>query len=233
MSSLQPVKIAKDSTRDKILMAAGPIFAERGYRDATIREICEQAGVNVASVNYYFGDKQALYHESVLLAHRMRSEKSPRPILNPETPAEEKLKQFIAQILNSMVVNEKGPWQVQLLMNEIQDPTETCQHLVEEYFRPFMEDLKSIVDQLAETPIAATDTTRIALSIVGQCMIYRFAPTTQAMTLGNVFSHRLNESVDGLEADSSELESLAELITQFSLGGIRQLSSQSTTKQNN
>jgi AcrR family transcriptional regulator len=54
-----------DPTRDKLLDVAGRIFADRGYRAATIREICVAAGANVAAVNYHFGDKLGLYTEAV------------------------------------------------------------------------------------------------------------------------------------------------------------------------
>ena len=51
-------------TRGKLLVAAGEIFAEKGFRDATIAEICRQAGTNIAAVNYHFGSKEALYREA-------------------------------------------------------------------------------------------------------------------------------------------------------------------------
>ena len=62
-------------TRSRILNAAGPVFADKGFRDATVRDICQAASVNLASVNYHFGDKQRLYIESVKEAHRGGSTK--------------------------------------------------------------------------------------------------------------------------------------------------------------
>src|SRR5512139_1670083 len=51
-------------TRKNLLAAASEVFAEKGYRDATIAEICERAKANVAAVNYHFGDKETLYIEA-------------------------------------------------------------------------------------------------------------------------------------------------------------------------
>ncbi len=65
---------ARDLTRDKLIEAAGHVFAERGYRAATIREICRRAGANVAAVNYTFGDKMGLYTE--VLRHSVRAAKT-------------------------------------------------------------------------------------------------------------------------------------------------------------
>ena len=55
-----------DDTRERLLEAASRVFAEKGYEKATVREICTAAKVsNLAAVNYYFGDKERLYIESV------------------------------------------------------------------------------------------------------------------------------------------------------------------------
>ena len=60
-------------------IAAGEIFAERGFDGTTVRDICQRAGANIAAVNYYFGDKQRLYVEAVVQAHRWRMEQFPLP----------------------------------------------------------------------------------------------------------------------------------------------------------
>ena len=52
-------------TRERLLHAAAEMFAEHGYRDARVRDICQRAGANIAAVNYHFGDKQRLYQEAL------------------------------------------------------------------------------------------------------------------------------------------------------------------------
>ena len=42
--------------RERLLEAAGEIFAEHGFRNTTVREICKRADINLAAVNYYFRD---------------------------------------------------------------------------------------------------------------------------------------------------------------------------------
>jgi AcrR family transcriptional regulator len=48
-------------TRQRLLKAAGKVFAERGFRAAAVHDICERARANIAAVNYYFGSKEHLY----------------------------------------------------------------------------------------------------------------------------------------------------------------------------
>ncbi len=47
-------------TRERILDAAERLFGDRGVVATSLRDITAEAGVNVASVNYHFGSKEAL-----------------------------------------------------------------------------------------------------------------------------------------------------------------------------
>ncbi len=51
---------AKRSTRDQILDAAFAILARDGYGALTARSVAQEAGTNLALVNYYFGGKKGL-----------------------------------------------------------------------------------------------------------------------------------------------------------------------------
>ncbi|MDH5301011.1 MAG: CerR family C-terminal domain-containing protein [Gammaproteobacteria bacterium] len=48
-------------TRDSLIQAAIPLFAESGFKGVSVREICAAAGANVAAVQYHFDGKEGLY----------------------------------------------------------------------------------------------------------------------------------------------------------------------------
>ena len=52
-----------DSTRERLLVAAAALFAERGREGVTIRDIAATAGVRHGCINYHFRSKDELYHE--------------------------------------------------------------------------------------------------------------------------------------------------------------------------
>jgi len=49
------------STRERLLQAATRLFADNGYRGASVRDICNLAGANPGAVSYHFGGKRQLY----------------------------------------------------------------------------------------------------------------------------------------------------------------------------
>ena len=204
--------MTQSKAKKRILLAAGPIFARKGFKNATVREICDSAGVNVASVNYYFGDKQQLYLETVILARQMRVEQAPFPKWNEETPPESKLRDFIRILLRRFVAMETVPWQVHLLVRETLNPTEACEKLVEEYFRPFFNRLLSIVDELAEQPLPEIQRQKIGFSIIGQCVHYRFSSGVMSMLLD-----------DDEYEKHFDLDELTNHISEFSLGAVQRL----------
>ncbi len=59
-----------EQTMQNLLAAARKLFAERGFRRTSVRDIANEAGSNVAAVNYHFGSKENLYRE-VFRQHKL------------------------------------------------------------------------------------------------------------------------------------------------------------------
>lgn len=72
------------TSRNEILAVATEHFALRGYHGASVREITEQADVNLAAVNYHFRNKESLYREvlssGLNLINQTRTKKLERAI---------------------------------------------------------------------------------------------------------------------------------------------------------
>lgn len=56
-------------TKTRIINASRVLFAEKGFEGTTIRDISGEAGVNVASINYYFSSKEKLFEEVLLTGY--------------------------------------------------------------------------------------------------------------------------------------------------------------------
>ena len=60
------------STKEKIMEVAATLFFNNGYEGVSVRDITQQAGANVASVNYHFNSKKELYRD--VFRSRLRTE---------------------------------------------------------------------------------------------------------------------------------------------------------------
>ena len=201
------------STKHRILLAAGPIFAAKGFEATTVRDICDQASVNVASVNYYFGDKNQLYLETVREARCRRAEAFPFDPAEQSSDPEIQLRAYVGTLLNRLVALQTAPWEVQLLMREVLKPTDACRHLIEEYFRPFFEVLLGIIEKIHGESLAAHQIRQIGYSVIGQCLFYRYSAEMIQLTISaNEFTANY------------DIEQLTDHITRFCLAGIKQYS---------
>ncbi len=162
-----------DSTRVRLLDAAGTVFADRGFDKATVREICTRADVNLAAVNYHFGDKARLYVETLLHAHEVVFEQVPLPKWSEDTPPQQKLADFIETMLQRMLLARSLPWQARLMMREFVAPTTDCRELAETYIQPHNRILMEIIGELVPAETPEYSRFQIAFSIVGQCMFYK------------------------------------------------------------
>src|SRR5688572_30118103 len=111
--------VVADDTRTRLIDAAGEIFAEKGFRAANVREICRQAGANVAAVNYHFGDKEQLYLETVRDAYQSCAASVPLPQWPPDTPPAVKLRDFVWTLLSRVLADREPAWHMQLWMREL------------------------------------------------------------------------------------------------------------------
>ncbi len=203
--------MSSDNTKTRILRAAGPIFAEKGFRDSTVREICAAASVNVASINYYFRDKDNLYLETVHFARETQDSKFPYPDWDAEVSPEEKLRGFIETLMRRIMALKDAQWQVRLLMNEVLHPTTACRTLVEEFFKPVFERLLTTIDELAGERLPNDLRKKIGFSVVGQCLYYRYAKDVSEILISSDDPEHFNEC------------SLAEHVSSFSLAAIKSM----------
>lgn len=80
--------------KEKIVAAARQVVERVGYNKASTRAIAEEANVNIAMLNYYFGTKEALLNETLAYSGRLAVN-----VLAEETTGAETLSQFIEQAL--------------------------------------------------------------------------------------------------------------------------------------
>src|ERR1700677_4080172 len=105
-------RIQPEGTHARLLEVAGQIFAEQGFQAAKVRNICARAKVNIAAVNYHFGDKLGLYRE--VLRYAMCAAETDTPLARslPGKTPREKLRRFVRGTLHHMYGEGQPPWPV-------------------------------------------------------------------------------------------------------------------------
>lgn len=79
------------STEDKILLAASKVFTEKGFAGARTRDIADEAGINLALLNYYFRSKEKLFDQVMKVKIVLLFGKIIPIITNEKTTIEEKI----------------------------------------------------------------------------------------------------------------------------------------------
>lgn len=173
MATLDQDRPKSSQTRARLLDAAGEVFAEHGFRSATIRDICRRARANIAAVNYHFGDKRRLYTAVFRYAYDCALEKYPPDLnLSPACAPEDRLRAFIRAFLCRIFDEGRPAWHGRLMAREMAEPTGALDDLVEQSIRPQFELLQSIARELLGRRAGRPLVRSCAFSVVGQCLYY-------------------------------------------------------------
>lgn len=164
----------KMNTKERLLEAAVHEFAENGFEQATVRDICANAQVNLNAVRYHFGDKMGLYVAAVSHAHVCVTQIVP-PQAQTSNDSLDQLRSFISEMLAMALSDERHSTPHELLMlREMASPTEATERIARSFIKPHFERLDSILGQLLPPKIPIIERHLLTMSVVGQCMHFKF-----------------------------------------------------------
>lgn len=200
--------VPDQETRQRLLDSAARLFAERGFNQVTVRDICAAAGANLAAVNYYFRDKWGLYQEvlGIVIADAKRNAEASHQAAEGATP-EERLRNYIRNFLRNILGDGKECWQGKLVGREMMDPTPGLDLFIDQVIRPNSRRVGALISEIMGLP---PDDHR-----VGMCV---GSVQTQLVGFGNPVALRI---VPGLKFTPEVIQGIANHIAEFSLAGMR------------
>ena len=213
-------KTRKDSaiTRHLLLTAGYRVFCEKGFRDATIAEICAVAGTNVASVNYHFGSKETLYKESWLNIFHESIKKYPIDggVAKNARP-EDRLRGYIRSLIQRIITE---PSDLSILKKEMANPTGLLSEVMTEKIREQFEEGKSIIKDLLGKNASEKHVLFSHVSILGQCFHLGASRKSDPKEI------KAPGTIDDVDA-------YCDHVVKFSLAGIHALTKEITISGNN
>jgi len=201
-------------TRARLLEAGCKVFADKGFRSATIAEICERAGANIAAVNYHFRDKETLYAEAWRLAfERSTRVHPPSGGVPPDAPARERLRGHVLSLIERVFDPETADFEI--VHKELANPTGLLAEVMRECIEPMRRALGEIVRDLLGEAATERDVELCRMSVMAQCMHVMIQERRR----------RSPDAGPGCEVPAldSDPEEIADHIVRFSLAGIREI----------
>ena len=156
--------------RTRLLQVALRLFAEHGFAKASTRQIALEAQVNIASIRYYFGDKEGLYR-----AVFTESFGTPREIVEdmaqPGLSLREALTVFFTGYLAPLKQGDMARQALRLHLREMLEPSSVWQEELEcDVLKPHAAMLLLLGKNLGIRR-ADDDLHRLVLTVTGLAML--------------------------------------------------------------
>ena len=205
---MKPAEAPDQATEARLLAAATELFAEHGFANVTVRDICERARANVAAINYHFRGKDGLYQAVLQSAIRIMQETTEVAREAGQGQAPDAQLRIYVRTFITRVVASRGNWIHELMTREMSNPTPALELVISQVIKPRLAYLGGIVAALMG--VEPTDP-RVMLGV--------FSVNAQCVTLLN---HKAAGRVDpAFAARFDTIEPMVDHITAFSLAGIR------------
>lgn len=159
-------------TRDAILESATRLFAAHGLDGVSVRDICADAGANVAAINYHFNGKDRLYQEVFERAYQAAHLEAIPQLEDHDSDAAVALTAWISWYLRR-TISAGDDTASQLLLREAANPTTALEGVVHATLHPVYRSLETIVSALLPPSHDARTRKIHCLSIIGQCLVHR------------------------------------------------------------
>jgi AcrR family transcriptional regulator len=210
-------RVEDRATRTKrvLLEQACRIFAEKGFHETTVAEICSEAEANIAAVNYHFGSKKVLYVE----AWRSSMEQSlakypPDGGISPGAPPEQRLRGRITSLMQRVADMETHAFDI--VHKEMASPTGLLTNVMQELLEPLRIEFRVLIAELLGKKATAQEIELCHMSIRSQC----FGPLLRERRRKKAGHLRPARKCERLAAG---VDVLAEHVTCFSLAGIGEM----------
>lgn len=158
-----------NSTEEKIKIAATRIFLKKGFAGARTRDIAQEAGINLALLNYYFRSKEKLF-EMVMLDSVRNFFPNVKDIFNDEKLSIDQKLQFLTNKYIDLV--EQNPNLPFFVLGEIQsNPDDFFEKIgVPSYFLQSSNFYRQIAHLLHEEGGKTVDTKQLFINILSMIL---------------------------------------------------------------
>jgi TetR/AcrR family transcriptional regulator, regulator of cefoperazone and chloramphenicol sensitivity len=168
--------------REHLIAHGTRIFATKGYAAATTREICDAAGVNIAAIHYYFGDKEGLYRAALLQPIREMTEAFGR-FDDPSLPFEQSMQMFFTPFLIPSRGGEDDldAFVMRLHLREMIEPSEVFREITAQAIVPAHNALASVLARHVGLSAPDADVHQLAFAIVA--MVHDYCMSREFMKM--------------------------------------------------
>lgn len=184
--------------KNRILLAAKKLFAENGFEGTSVRQICEEAGANVALVSYHFGGKENVF--GALFEHFFPNDEVSG--IDPDLDPAEGVRLLIREVT---LYRYYEPELIRIVQQEIILNTPRIQK-IRQHVMPMWKHLRNWLHRGREQGVfsfRSLDST--LMSIIGMLLFYRNSAYWSAIQ----------------EENEQDVENLIEDMTEFVMRGLQ------------